>query len=499
MDIESDNLPKDSNAMDEEKTDKDNAPMDLELQRYSSSMGSPKLSKSLSIRNNSLIEKLFFGHLTSHYLVGENQDITQGEDSLFGPILLDPTTNYFYKSWENYFYNIVENFRDTQDKAAKWDLVRKFPDILCFQIQRARYNPERKCAEKNNQRFEFDQEIYVDRFLHQNKETVLGLKAKADALEKERVEIEAELKAISGFRENRDIVKSLEDVLHLMQVMNSQDDQAPHLPPSILQYQLETKAQISSSLNSLKTKLEDEKKILSERRTSIEGETRTLYSHIENTKYVIFSIIIHEGSADSGHFYCLVRMQDKWYKFNDFYVREMDEKEVYQIAFGYEGSVANAYCIFYMKEEMFKECPPHNFAQLGDSNEGYYEFINSDKLFNTRQANMTFNKEIYVNQIKKVNAEYITRHDFVTRHFNDRYKDWSGKVTGMRSICDFFIRKLDSKRNGKSRPQRSWRKSTPGESTNLECSCSKRPQGQKHRSERSKDHQFSYQRTSEPN
>lgn len=421
----------------EEKIDQDQG-MDLELTKMTS-ISSPHMQRTLSIRHNSLIQKLFFGEITSEYIVGEKKEIVAGEECLFGPILLDPTTNYFYKSWENYFYNVVENFRDTKESAAKWDLVKKFPDILCFQIQRARYNTERKCAEKNNQRFEFDQEIFVDRFLHKNRDTVQSLRDKASTLEKERLEIEAELKSISNFRENRDVMKSLEDVLELLNILNNPTAQSPPLPPSILQHHIENKDQIRDSLTGLKTNLEEEKKQLHSRRQAIESETKTLYSHIEGTKYSVFSIIIHEGSADHGHFYCFVRMNDKWFKFNDFYVRETSEKEVFEIAYGGDGSVANAYCVFYMKDSIFKNNPAHNFSLVGENSEGYFEFIKQEKLFNTLQANKSFTKEIFANQIKKINAEYITRHDFVTRHFNDRYKDWKGKVTGMRSICDFFI------------------------------------------------------------
>lgn len=448
MDIEAEGLEKQSTTMDEEKNAGEGeaqpegaGPMDLEIQRLNSTVGSPKLAKSLSIRNNSLIEKLFFGTMTSQYLVEGQQEAIAGEDALFGPILLDPTTNYFYKSWENYFYNQIENFRESKDRAAKWDLVRRFPDILCFQIQRARYNAERKCPEKNNQRFEFDQEIFVDRFLYTNRDAVQSMRVRADQLEAERLKIEAELKAISGFRDGRDIIKSLDDVLRLLQVMDGQDGQQPPLPPSILQFALEGKPQIAAALGSLRTGLEEEKQALQARRHAIEAETRTMYADIERTKYVVFSIIVHEGSADSGHFYCFVRMQDKWFKFNDFYVREMATEEVFETAFGSDGSVANAYCVFYMREDMFANCPPHDFARLGESAHGYYEFIGADKLFNIRQANLSFEHEIYASQVKKINAEYITRHDFVTRHFKDRYDCWKGKVTGMRSVCDFFLRR----------------------------------------------------------
>ena len=432
-------------------------PIDNELQSLvrTTSLAGHKLTKSLSIRYNSMIERLFFGSMTSQYLVGD--EVIEGEDSMFGPILLDPTANYFYKSWENYFYNIVEEFRDTKQRAAKWDLVRKFPEILCFQIQRAGYSKEKKCAEKNNQRFEFDQEIYVDRFLQENREVVQGLRKKAEALENERIEIEKELKAISQFRENRDIIKSLDDVLQLVEALNNKDDSAHHLPPKFFDFDLKNKSEIISSLTSLRNELDDEKQMLSKRKQAIETETSTLYTSIEKTKYVLFSIIIHEGSAESGHFYCLVRMQDKWFKFNDFYVREMTETEVFELAFGYQGSVANAYCVFYMKDSIFSASPSHNFANIGESQEGFFDIVPKQKLFNVEQANKSFNNQIHSNQIKKINAEYITRHDYVTRNFDDRYKDWKGKVTGMRSICDFFKRNSLFTSTCRSKFGRSWR------------------------------------------
>ena len=440
MDIEQMGKKHMSTKMDEEMTSShpEKNPEEIMDIEHSISSSPPKLNKALSIRTNSLIERLFFGSMVTQMVVEGN--IVIAEEAMFGPILLDPTTNYFYKSWENYFYNQVEEFRG--QKAAKWDLVRRFPEILCFQIQRAGYNVEKKCAVKNNQRFEFDQQIFVDRFLLENREIINGLRNKSEALEKERFNIESELNEISNFKDNRDIIKSLDDVLSLVTKLNSDGDSQIEVPFSSLKSRIENCGQISQTLTIMRDNLEEEKRKLSDRRQSIETEVSTLYSSVEKTKYVLFSIIIHEGGADSGHFYCFVRMQDKWFKFNDFYVREVNELEVMETAFGYQGSVANAYCVFYMSEKMWKNCPPHNFAQIGESTEGYYSFVNNDMLFNTLNSNLTFNKEVYSNIIKKINAEYVRKHDQIVREFDGRYKDLQGKVVGMRSICDFFIRMI---------------------------------------------------------
>ena len=54
-----------------------------------------------------------------------------------------------------------------------------------------------------------------------------------------------------------------------------------------------------------------------------------------NTKYELTGITIHFGFSDYGHYYDLIKSPDgKWYKFNDNYVTEFDEKEIPHEAFG---------------------------------------------------------------------------------------------------------------------------------------------------------------------
>ena len=112
------------------------------------------------------------------------------------------------------------------------------------------------------------------------------------------------------------------------------------------------------------------------RRLQIEHEIANLYRGIETTPYTIFSIIIHEGTADSGHYYCFIRSKgDNWFKFNDLRVTAVPKEEVYRVAFGSENSIANAYCLFYMCKNLFTELVGPSYKTIEDKQEGYISFI----------------------------------------------------------------------------------------------------------------------------
>lgn len=65
-----------------------------------------------------------------------------------------------------------ETPRGCHTSAMREYTVSRLPQVLVFQLQRASYNVEKRAAEKLNQRFVFDQVIYVDRYLEDNLEDV---------------------------------------------------------------------------------------------------------------------------------------------------------------------------------------------------------------------------------------------------------------------------------------------------------------------------------------
>ena len=89
----------------------------------------------------------------------------------------------------------------------------------------------------------------------------------------------------------------------------------------------------------------------------------------EYYQYDLVGIIVHTGTADSGHYYSYIKEQDvlrlesdgsdKWYEFNDMYVNEFDHREIPQETFGGEETafgdqkfmrMRNAYVLVYKRK-----------------------------------------------------------------------------------------------------------------------------------------------------
>lgn len=67
--------------------------------------------------------------------------------------------------------------------------------------------------------------------------------------------------------------------------------------------------------------------------------------------YSLKSIIIHSGTAECGHFFTFLKIQNKWYCLSDSHVQEWTQESVLLYAKGKsrQDSQANAYCLFYIK------------------------------------------------------------------------------------------------------------------------------------------------------
>ena len=82
--------------------------------------------------------------------------------------------------------------------------------------------------------------------------------------------------------------------------------------------------------------------------------------NVKNGKsvYQLSSIVVHEGSADFGHYICFARPNvntapNLWLKLNDRTVTETDFKNVCEMSFGSRNSEKNsrnAYLLFYTRK-----------------------------------------------------------------------------------------------------------------------------------------------------
>ncbi len=66
---------------------------------------------------------------------------------------------------------------------------------------------------------------------------------------------------------------------------------------------------------------------------------------MNKTPYELFAVWIHSGVATTGHYWAYLRdfKANKWRKFNDVFVSDVDEKTVFEDAIGGSNSGVSAY------------------------------------------------------------------------------------------------------------------------------------------------------------
>lgn len=317
------------------------------------------------------IQRLFFGRMIGYEINGEKE--IAGQEEIFGPIILDPSTSDFYRSWENFFMTDI----GPSANHYKWGLVTKMPEVLTFQINRVSFNREKQTAEKNNQHFYFPTTIYTDRFLQENKFTVQSIRQKKLRLEQYLDEVESGIQNIEEHNQDVNLVKSIQALQHYLH-------EQPSFPISLM-----------TNLKQVQEDMERKLADLKYRKESVSQEIKGIFSKIEKSKYSVFSIIIHEGTAESGHYYCFIKLaRDCWVKFNDFHTKQFTEDEVLAIAYGDKGSsAASAYCVFYMRDDLFAKCPQHTYSI--DRRDGYYPMLKADLAVQMEQKNKTFLRVVF--------------------------------------------------------------------------------------------------------
>lgn len=88
----------------------------------------------------------------------------------------------------------------------------------------------------------------------------------------------------------------------------------------------------------------------------ISSEIEKAYAGLDKHAYQLQGICVHDGNAQSGHYYAFIRdrFNNRWLRFNDYRVSEVTEEEIFKESNGGH-SWMTAYWVFYVSDQLAGE------------------------------------------------------------------------------------------------------------------------------------------------
>lgn len=300
------------------------------------------------------------------------------------------------------------------------------PKALIFSLNRVSYNFKAQALEKSTKRFEFDEVIYADRFLFENKngeqkieERIKMLRDKQRVI-KEKLDKYRQLHGEGGM--------SMQQILDMTaKFIESQTEEFIEIaiPPggkvnSPTRAELEDKFKAPSHLGNLGRTHQDVKMAVNLIRDysvaikrqieemekqwiQAEDEIKKVYNCMKQNPYTLHAILIHEGTTDNGHYFTFIKDKKtkKWYRFNDYKVTEETEETVMQESFG-DPSLKHkrcAYGLIYVNKDILQSQQGLN---LSEYNLALQEFIPKNLKEQIKRDDQNFNIELTNYQVEKI-------------------------------------------------------------------------------------------------
>ena len=317
------------------------------------------------INIDGLVSQLFYAK--QHEIVTakevDGQKLIFENIAIFGQLNLDVNKKELYRAWEDVYHTMIEEYATPSGHktfAIQEVWPEKLPGILLFQIQRVRYDPTSKQSIKVNTPFTFPCTIVGDRFLLKNKPRYLLIREQVLLIKTEIARLEKELLDIENYQ-NSD--KSLVNIL--TQVSLFLDTQLYSIIPpnkktidsNILNVPEDSLNNCQKVLDNYRNLVDNHRVKLKEQLTKLEEELERLYDapELKEYEYFLHSILIHEGKAETGHYYAYIYDSEEnvWRKYSDTLIKNVSFEEVMRDAVGGYGE-ASAYCLIYIHKS-FKE------------------------------------------------------------------------------------------------------------------------------------------------
>lgn len=323
------------------------------------------LNYSISAPDDGVISSLFYGRqvelLTSSEADGSR--VFQHQEALFGQVMLDVNERDIYSAWNKACFSNIEGYltpKGFPTSAQQEIWITRLPKVMLFQIQRVCYDSESKSSIKKHSVFNIDKVLHPDRFMHQNRGLTVSLMKQVHQLKAEAATLESTLGMYERFAsENLSLEKVLMNASafigeqmdqHRPQTNDFQSDNVTQAELALTQRILDSyQEQVCAKVNSMRSKL-----------TALQAAINAVFDleELKQIAYNLHSILVHDGMANSGHYYSYIYDSDHdlWRKYSDTSVTEVSEQEVFERSIG-GYSMTSAYCLMYVEASLSPRDP----------------------------------------------------------------------------------------------------------------------------------------------
>ncbi len=290
---------------------------------------------------------------------GSAIDLTS--ESTFGPVLVSATERDVYDGWDANNFTVIEEYQTpkgflTRAEQEYW--ITRAPNVLFMQIQRVVFDKEAKAPRKVFNPVHFYKTIYIDRYMLKNRRTSTTIRSKVLTCRRNIRALRAALEKFQSYGHGKSSIQnSLKSTVEFLNenrgfgtgAVSPQELPSPNM--------LGTFGHDRKTVDSAITLLSEYEITVSQHVRQLEkriAELETIISHaydsLRQHEYVLHSILVHAGQADSGHYYSFIYDFEllKWRKYSDTNITDVSEETVFKESLGEINKSAQAYFLVYV-------------------------------------------------------------------------------------------------------------------------------------------------------
>jgi ubiquitin carboxyl-terminal hydrolase 25/28 len=318
---------------------------------------------------DSFVARLFYGKQVEVLRASEADSslVEQRNEVAFGQIELNVDANELYAAWDESFFCTINDYTTSlghKTEATQEVWLQRLPSVLLFQICRVKYDLKSEQSVKDHSAFTFPIILYPDRYMESKASLSAGLRAQVYKLKENVSQLTSKIDEFERYNGGQTSLHRMLNTSARFLRKQGENQPAP-IDPACPLFDVDCLEELSSddidNLNhamlvikrfaaSARSKLKTMQTQLKILREQIEAKFDI--EELKQCPYYLHAILVHEGQAGSGHYFAFIHdaLEQKWRKYNDIRVTEVDEQEVFKVAEGGFGS-NSAYCLVYVDKK----------------------------------------------------------------------------------------------------------------------------------------------------